>query len=487
MRGRSGESVSGDKKSMHNSNWKSGLSLVIAVLTMFIIPALAFAQPKLDVAEYEKIAEEAYVYAFPMVMNYGTMHEFSIDKDSGQFKAPFNQIDNMARVFSPKDTTIVTPNSDTPYSMIYMDLRAEPIVLCLPEVPKARYYSVQLVDMYTCNYGYVGSRSTGNGAGCYMIAGPSWKGDTPKGIEKVFRCETDFSFAIYRTQLLNPSDIENVKKIQAGYKVVPLSAFVKGAAPAVLTAPAFPKWDKQAAFGSNFIRYLNFVLQFCPEVPQEAAMRARFAKIGIGPGKEFDFGKLPPEQQAAIGAGIKSGMKKIEAKRELLGHEINGWRVGSAFGDREFYKGDWTLRAAAALAGIYGNDSIEALYPMLTKDSEGEKPDCKQNRYTITFAKDHLPPANAFWSVTMYDGKTQLLVENPLNRYLINSPMLPELKRNDDGSLTIYIQKDSPGKGKESNWLPAADGPIFVVMRLYWPKKEAVNGEWKPPVLQRVK
>lgn len=150
------------------------------------------------------------------------------------------------------------------------------------------------------------------------------------------------------------------------------------------------------------------------------------------------------------------------------------------------YKGDWTLRAAAAMAGIYGNDAVEALYPLLATDSEGNKPDCSKNRYTLTFPNGQLPPVNAFWSVTMYDGKTQLLIENPINRYLINSPMLPDLKMNPDGSLTLYIQKDSPGKEKESNWLPAPDGPIYAVMRLYWPKEEALKGEWRPPAVMRV-
>jgi hypothetical protein len=187
-----------------------------ALLALAAHPPCLAADAKLTPAELEQIAEEAYIYAFPMVMNYGTMYEFCIDKDSAEYKAPFNHINNAARVFTPKDTTIVTPNSDTPYSMVYADLRAEPLVFAVPPVEKPRYYSVQLIDLYTCNYGYVGSRATGNGGGTYMVAGPSWKGETPKGVAKVFRCETDYSFLIYRTQLFNPADIDNVKKIQAG-------------------------------------------------------------------------------------------------------------------------------------------------------------------------------------------------------------------------------------------------------------------------------
>jgi hypothetical protein len=459
---------------------------LLATLTVFLLPSTD-GVAKEDADDLEKIAEEAYISAFPMVMGYGTMYEYSIDKSSGNYRAAFNQIANTARVFTPKDTAIVTPNSDTPYSSVWMDLRAEPIVLSVPEVEKGRYYTVQLVDLYTFNYGYIGSRATGNGAGSYMIAGPSWKGEKPKGIDKVYRCETEFSFAIYRTQLFNPADIDNVKQVQAGYKVQPLSKFLEAKAPAASPALDFPKWDKKAAFGTDFIEYLNFVLQFCPSVPEEKALRERFAKIGVGPGKPFDFAKLPKEQQEAIEKGVKAGYKKIEDKRDTMGKKVNGWIVGSFFGDRAFYKGDWLLRAAAALAGIYGNDEIEAMYPLLVADSDGEKPDCKKNRYTLTFPNGQLPPVNAFWSVTMYDASTQLLIENPINRYLINSPMLPDLKKNDDGSLTLYIQKDSPGKEKESNWLPAPDGTIYVVMRCYWPKEEALKGEWKPPAVQRVK
>lgn len=454
------------------------------------LPGHAQEQGKVSAQEFEQIAEEAYIYAFPMVMNYGTLYEFTIDKASSQYKAPFNQLDNTARVFTPKDTTIVTPNSDTPYSMVWMDLRAEPFVLSLPVIEKSRYFSVQLVDLYTFNYGYLGSRTTGNGGGNYLIAGPSWKGEKPAGIDQVFRCETDFSFAIYRTQLFNPADLDNVKKIQAGYGARTLSAFLKQPAPPAAPEIKWPKIDKQLAETEPFT-YLNFLLQFCPPVGPAAVekpLRDRFAQIGIEAGKPFPLDKLSAEQKAKLAQGIKSGLGKIKQEVASFGKGVNGWRIStSGFGDRAVIKGNWTLRAGAALAGIYGNDAAEALYPLLTKDSDGNQPDGSKQRYTLTFPKGQLPPANAFWSVTMYDGKTQLLIENPINRYLINSPMLPGLKTNDDGSLTLYIQKASPGKDQEANWLPAPDGPIYLVMRLYWPKQEALDGSWKPPVVKALK
>jgi hypothetical protein len=235
--------------------------------------------------------------------------------------------------------------------------------------------------------------------------------------------------------------------------------------------------------------YLGFLLQFCPPTGTaavEVPLRARFARIGIEAGKPFSVDKLTPEQKARLEKGAKNGLAKIKHAVATFGRKENGWRVATqGFGDRQMLRGNWTMRAGAAMAGIYGNDAQEALYPLLDTASDGQKPDCSKNRYTLTFAAGKLPPTNAFWSVTMYDGKTQLLVANPINRYLINSPMLPDLKKNPDGSITLYIQNSSPGVDKEANWLPAPAGPIYVVMRLYWPKEAAVNGSWKPPAVHR--
>ena len=468
---------------------KPTMYLVLSLVTTGTMTVPSLAQADLAKGEVKAIAEEAFIYGFPMVMNYGTMYEYAIDTASSQYKAPFNRISNTARVFTPQDTAIVTPNSDTPYSFLWMDLRAEPVVLTVPAIDKGRYFSVQLVDLYTHNYGYLGTRTTGNGGGTYMIAGPSWKGDTPKGIDKLIRCETEFSLAGYRTQLFGPGDLDNVKKIQSGYKVQTLSAFLGTSAPPAPAAIDWPKIDKNLA-ATNPFAYLNVILQFCPTVGTaevEKPLRQRFARIGIEPGKPFTTDHLTPDQKTELEAGMKSGLEKIKQRLAAFGKEVNGWRIGSAFGDRDFYKGDWTLRAAAAMGGIYGNNATEAIYPLLATDSQGNRPDCSKAHYTLTFPKGQFPPANAFWSVTMYDARTQLLIENPIHRYLINSTMLPEMNRNEDGSLPVYIQKDSPGKDKESNWLPAPDGPIFVVMRVYWPKEEALDGTWKPPAVVPVK
>jgi len=436
------------------------------------------------------IAEEAYVYGFPMIAAYKALYEFNVDKESGQYKAGFNEVFSEARVFTPKDTAVVTPNSDTPYSMLQADLRAEPIVLSVPEIEKSRYYSAQLCDLYSCTYGYIGSRATGNGAGHYMIAGPDWHGETPRGVDRVFRCETQFSLVIYRTQLFGPADLDNVRRIQAGYKVKPLSAFLGQAAPPAAPAIEFPRFTMDA-FQAEFPVFLDFLLRFCPEVPQEKELRERFARIGIGPGRKFDFKDLSPAHKAEVAMAVKDGFERIEKESTALGKTVNNWQIASAFGDRAFYHGDWMLRAAAAKAGIYGNIAAEATYPMTRHDSEGQPLDGSKHDYTLTFAAGAYPPVKAFWSVTMYDGRSQFLVENPIGRYLINSQMLDRMKKNEDGSLTILIQKDSPGSDKEANWLPAPDGPIYLILRLYWPREEPPSilppgkGSWKPPAVKR--
>ena len=299
---------------------------------------------------------------------------------------------------------------------------------------------------------------------------PIGKGRRPPGIKKVFRSSTQFSAVAYRTQLFNPEDMPNVVKVQAGYKVQPLSAYLNQPAPPVAPTVNFPKINKELA-KTGFFDYLAFALQFAPALPKEKDIRAKLARLGIEAGKPFDFKALSPEQKAAVVEGMKAGEAKVGEYLAAGMKNIDGWKVGSLFGDSTFYNGDWLKRAAAAQGGIYGNDAVEAMYPMTKTLADGEALDGSKHNYTLTFAKDQFPPVNAFWSVTMYDGKSQLLIKNPINRYLINSPMLPNMKKNADGSLTLYIQKDSPGADKESNWLPAPNDLIYLVMRLYWPKR----------------
>jgi hypothetical protein len=434
--------------------------------------------------EARAIAKEAYIYGFPMVDGYRIQYAYVVDRNNPEFKAPWNQIRNIPRVFTPDDKAIQTPNSDTPYSFAGLDLRAEPVVITVPVIEKSRYFSVQLIDLYTFNFDYIGSRTTGNDGGSFLIAGPNWKGAQPPGIKKVFRGETEFVLAGFRTQLFNPGDLENVKKVQAGYKVQPLSQFLGTPAP-----PAAPKVDfikpltpEQERTSLEFFNILNFVLQFCPTHPSEKDLTARFAKLNISAGQNFDADKLSPEMKKAVADGMADAWQTFaDLKRQFDEGKVT---AGDAFGTREYLKNNYGYRMAAAVIGIYGNSKQEAMYPVYTVDASGQKLD-GANRYTLHFAADQLPPVHAFWSLTMYELPSSLLVANPLNRYLINSPMLPDLKRDADGGLTLYIQYDSPGKDKESNWLPAPSGAFLMFMRLYWPQDEALEGNWIAPPLKR--
>jgi hypothetical protein len=454
------------------------------VLPLVLVCAGASAQTKLTPAEVRSVAKEAYIYGFPMVDSYRVQYGYFVDNQNPEFKAPWNQISNIPRVYTPDDKAIQTPNSDTPYSFLGLDLRAEPVVLTLPAIEKARYFSVQLIDAYTFNFAYLGSRTTGNGGGSYLIAGPNWKGTTPKGVKKVIRAETELAMAIYRTQLFNPADLENVKKVQSGYKVQTLSAFQGRSAPAAAPAIDFvkPLTAAEEKTSLEFFNVMNFVLQFAPTHPSEKALRGQFAKLGIAPGKTFDTSKLSADDKAAIAQGMQDAWHEFGAAVKLF--DEGKLHSGDLFGTRASLKNNYLHRMLATI-GIYGNSKEEALYPMYAADANGQKLD-GTNRYALRFAPGQLPPVNAFWSLTMYELPSSLLVANPLNRYLINSAMLPELARDADGGITLWIQSESPGKDKESNWLPAPKGPFNVYMRLYLPKEAALQGHWKAPKPQKL-
>jgi hypothetical protein len=434
-------------------------------------------------AEARAIAKEAYIYGYPMVDSYRIEYDYFVNENDPEYKGPWNEIHNTPRVYTPADVAIQTPNSDTPYSWLGLDLRAEPIVLTMPAIEKKRYFSIQLMDLYTFNFNYLGSRTTGNDGGSFLIAGPGWKGDTPKGVKKVVRSETELILAVYRTQLFNPADIDNVKKIQAGYKVQTLSAFL-GTPPKRAPAVDFmkPLTHDEEKKSLQLFSVLNFILQFCPTDPTETELMARFAKIGIGAGKSFDPAKLSPEMKTALEQGIADAWAEFAGGVKLL--DEGKVTSGDLFGTREFMKNNYLYRMLATI-GIWGNSKQEAMYPAYRVDADGQTLEGAK-RYRLHFASGQMPPVNAFWSLTMYGLPKSLLVANPINRYLINSPMLPQLEKDADGGLTLYIQNESPGKDLESNWLPAPKGPFAMYMRLYWPKETAIDGAWKAPKLQVV-
>ncbi|HUV65604.1 MAG TPA: DUF1254 domain-containing protein [Sedimentisphaerales bacterium] len=432
------------------------------------------------------IAKEAHIYGFPVVDNYRVQYSYFVDSKSPEFKAPWNQIANIPHIATPADKALQTVNADTPYSWIGMDLRADPVVLTVPVIDKTRYFTAQLIDLYTFNFAYIGSRATGNDGGSFLIAGPAWKGEIPKGVKKVIRSETEFVIVPIRTQLFNPDDLDNVKKVQAGYKAQTLSAFLGQPAPKAAPTIDFikPLTPDEEKNSPEFFNILNFALQFCPTDPSETELMARFARLGIGAGKTFDADKLSPEIKKAIEDGMAdawtdfAGAKKLFAEGKLTS--------GNVFGTREYLKNNYLYRMTGAVLGMYGNSTQEAIYPAYYVDEAGQKLD-GANRYTLRFALDQLPPVNAFWSMTMYEMPASVLVANPINRYLLNSPMLPQFKRDADGGLTLFIQNESPGKEKEANWLPGPKGPFSVIMRLYWPKPAALDGSWKKPPMKIVK
>lgn len=439
----------------------------------------------ISAAEVRTIAKEAYIYGFPLVDHYRVQHAYFVDKDNPEYKGDWNRIHNEARVYTPKDRAIHTPNADTPYSMLGADLRAEPLVLTMPEVEKGRYYVAQFVDLYTHNFAYVGTRATGNGAGRYLLAGPNWKGTPPVGIAGVIRSETDLAFVFYRTQLFDPADIENVKKVQAGFGVQTLSAYLgksapKASAPVAFVAPLTPADERTSP---RFFAVLDFLLRNAPTHPSEKGLRARFARLGLGAKQPFAYERMTPERQQAL----RDGMADAWRGHTALLSRIDRGEVGSGdiTGNRAHFGGNYLYRMAGAVGGIYGNSREEAVYIGFPVDAEGRKTD-GSHRYRLRFAPGQIPPVRAFWSLTMYELPERQLVDNAIGRYLVNSPMLPQLRRDADGGVTLYIQHASPGADTEANWLPAPAGAFRVILRAYWPDGALADGSWIKPALVRV-
>lgn len=455
------------------------LAVAGATALPFLRPLAAQAQSVTPQAA-RALGKDAYVYGFPLVDLYRIEWGYFADTGGPAFKTPVNTLFNTARVYTPADTTIQTPNSDTPYSFALLDLRAEPWIVTLPKIEAGRYYSVQFVDQYTYNSFYLGTRTTGNGGGDFLIAGPGWNGTAPAKVKEVFRADTDLMVALFRTQLFGASDLDNVEKVQAGYKIAPLSAYAgtptPAAAPPIRWVP--PLSPEQERTSLDFFSILAWVLQYCPVFPDEVALRQRLAGIGVVPGKPFDPGALPAATRDALAAGMADGQKEIDAKRAAI------LSASGLFGSRKELGTDYLDRAVGAQYGILGNTAAEAIYLGYTKGEDGQ-PLSGAHTYTVRFAPAELPPVNAFWSLTMYGLPKQLLVANPIDRYLVNSPMLPGMKKDPDGGYTIYVQTASPGRDKESNWLPAPAGPFFIIVRAYYPKQSLLDGTWKLPPIQQ--
>jgi hypothetical protein len=341
-----------------------------------------------------------------------------------------------------------------------------------------------MIDMYTHNFAYVGTRATGTGAGSYLIAGPGWAGAVPPGISAVLQSEGNFVYALGRTAVAGPDDVENVLAIQAQYQLQPLSAFL-GQPPPPDAAIAFPAFDQAAADSIGFIGYFNFLLGQLAVHPSEQALIASFAPIGIGPYAPFDPDAYDAATRGGIEEGIASARQQIAAHLPELGEMKNGWLLlKRIFGSRAEMQGQYLTRAAAAQAGLFGNSLDEAYYPSTQATAEGRPLDGAQHDYTLTFTAETLPPVNAFWSITMYKLPQQLMVANPLDRYSIGD-RTPGLVYGENGSLTLCIQAAAPiDPDQQANWLPAPDGPFALTMRMYVPRPEALDPLYAPPALE---
>jgi hypothetical protein len=416
--------------------------------------AAAFEAPSPEEvrAEARAIAREAYIYAVPLIENYKRLEKQIGTPNLPQAIGGFNRF----RLFTPADKDFVVPNNDTPYSLAWLDLRAEPIVLSVPKVPPKRYYALQLIDLFTFNFAYVGVRTTGFEAGDYLVVGPSWQGTPPPGIREVFRAETDLVLILGRTPLDGATDIAEMKALQAQYRLVPLSAFTNQATPAPSPPITFPGFDKGKAQGPGFIEYLNFVLQFAqPTHPAEKRLMARFAKIGIAPGAVFAPKQLSLDALWGLEQGIADGQAQLK-KRIDATTSVNGF-----FGTRQYLAGDYEKRAVGALMSLYGDSKEEVWTESVFGD--GTK------RLSMTFRKHQLPSTDFFWSITLRELPGRALYDNAQKRYSIGD-RTPGLVYGRDGSLTLHIGHHPPREGDEKpNWLPAPSGPYELVMKVYGP------------------
>jgi hypothetical protein len=434
-------------------------------------------------------AQEAYIYAFPMMENYRTMYTQAVDRSAPGYLASFNELVPKTKLLGPEFKDIVRPNNDTMYTVGWLDLRAQPMVITVPAV-KGRYYSVQLVDMFTHNFAYVGTRATSGEAGSYVVAGPQWQGSKPGDTKDVFRSESNFVYCIIRTEVDGPDDVAAVVELQKRYRLTPMNVFLGRSQVPAATGITFPRYDANSAKSASFIDLLNFLLTQVVIAPEEQELMSRFARIGIEPGALSASLRLTTEVRNAVDAGVGGGLVAIgdalTSLSELQGVTVradHGWKgIDGLFGPGNVMRPKYLVRAAAAMLGLYGNDAIEAYYPIGNADAEGNSLDGSQHKYVMRFEKDQMPRVNAFWSMTMYGFPDQLMVANPINRYAIGDRS--KLQYGKDGSLTIYVQHESPAAKPKSNWLPAPDGPFSLQFRMYLPKPEALDPLYLPPQIE---
>ncbi|MEX2961453.1 DUF1254 domain-containing protein [Microbulbifer sp. TYP-18] len=459
-------------------------ALVSLLLTLLACPPLV-AQ-KVDRDELVNIAVEAYLYAYPAVLmeitrQLGTNCESPVVEN---LCAPMNQFVHAATFPDATFTDVVRPNADTLYSSLWFDVAEEPLVIQVPD-SGGRYYLLPMLDLWTDVFASPGKRTTGTAAQTFAIVGPNWDGELPQDMGMI-RSPTAVGWMIGRTQTNGPADFASVNRFQAGLKAVPLSSWgraytpPKGEVNAGISAT--PPVDQVAEMDAAafFTRFAQLTKHNPPHA-NDYPVLARMKRIGLEAGVPFDFDKASPQLQQALRKAVPLAQKWIAAGITTAANQVNNWSmVMPPIGT---YGTAYLRRAEIAYAGLGANVVRDAIYPFAAMDADGQPFDSGK-KYVLHFRKDQIPPVRAFWSLTMYNDK-QFFADNPLNRYALGDR--DELKYGADGSLTLYIQRDSPGKDRESNWLPAPEsGDFSMNLRLYWPEIDALSGSWKPPKVKSV-
>ncbi|NEX94085.1 DUF1254 domain-containing protein [Caulobacter sp. 17J65-9] len=425
-------------------------------------------------------ATDAYVYGYPL-MTMEMTRRVSINTATPEGShAPINQFANLRSYPDATFRDVTAPNADTLYSSAWLDVGADPIVVQLPDMG-SRYYLFPLLDGWTNVFQSPGKRTTGAGPQTFAVTGPKWTGTLPAGMTQ-YRSPTGMVWVLGRTYSTGtPQDYAQVHALQDQYKLTPLSAWgkpykrPKGVVDPNVDMKTPVRTQVETMSAPNFFKRLAELLRANPPAAADAPMVAQLARVGIVPGQDFDASKL---DDATAEQAKAAALKRISDHFSKAGKAVNGWTFASPTGQ---YGTDYLQRAFVAQAGLGANLPEDAIYPTTKVDSAGKPLDAAANSYVIRFPKDGLPPVNGFWSITMYDPQ-YFLVANPLNRFTVSAR--DKLQQNPDGSTDIYVQAGSPGKDKESNWLPAPSGPFILMARTYWPKPALVDGTYQLPPVQ---
>jgi hypothetical protein len=459
-------------------------TLTMAFLGLLPLSAV-HAQSGLTAEEAHAIGIDAYTYFYPLLSMDVSRKQFTNIEPGKSFgKGPMNTFVSVPAYPPASMKAVVRLNFDTLYSSAWLDLTKEPLVISAPDTD-GRYYLLPMLDMWTDVFASPGWRTTGTQAGNFLVTPPGWSGTVPEGFTHL-PAPTSYVWVIGRTKTDGEPDYAAVHKIQAGYKVTPLSHWGKAVEPVTVKVdPSIdmktpPKVQVDTMPADQYFAYAAELLKVNPPHDTDQPIIAQMKKIGLEPGKSFDINKLDPALKQTLEKVPAEAQELMKWKMETLARVTNGWSMNT---DTMGVYGNYYLkRAIIAQQGLGANLPEDAIYPLNLADDTG-KPLDGANKYTLHFDKSNIPPINAFWSVTLYDDEG-FQVGNVLNRFAVSSWM--PFKNNADGSLDLYIQNESPGKEKEANWLPAPEGAFNLTMRLYAPKPEALNGKWNPPSVTRI-